>query len=45
MTDQERKAMEMAFDYIKDIRDHCACEGIECDKEDDLVEALRQALA
>ena len=44
MTDQERKAMEMALDYIKDIRDHCACEGIDCDKEDGLIEALRQAL-
>ena len=40
-----RKAAEMALDYIKDIRDHCACEGIDCDKEDGLVEALRQALA
>lgn len=39
------KAASMALNYIKDIRDHCAVEGIDCDKEDDLIEALRQALA
>lgn len=44
MTDL-RKAAEMALNYIKDIRDHCACEGIDCEKENDLVAKLEAALA
>tara|TARA_R110000868_G_scaffold92773_1_gene257332 strand:+ start:223 stop:690 length:468 start_codon:yes stop_codon:yes gene_type:complete len=44
MTDL-RKAAEMALDYIKDIRDHCACEGIDCEKKNDLVAKLEAALA
>lgn len=44
MTDL-RKAANMALDYIKDIRDHCACEGIDCEKENALVAKLEAALA
>jgi len=40
-----RKVMQQALGYIKDIRDHCACEGIDCEKENELVAALEAKLA
>jgi hypothetical protein len=40
-----RAIMQQALAYIKDIRDHCACEGIDCEEETNLVVALEAELA
>ena len=40
-----REIMQQALAYIKDIRDHCACEGIDCEEETNLVVALEAELA
>jgi len=40
-----KEIMQQALAYIKDIRDHCACEGIDCEEETNLVVALEQELA
>lgn len=38
------EVMKQALEYIKDIYDHCSVEGIEADKEEALVQSLRQAI-